>query len=261
MRTGALRVSRAIAIGSLLLLATRPVAAVDFSLDVYADGALIASVNQTDLGCVDQPDGVSALCHAEEIPYGDTYTAATVDIGNPDVAPSDPDYYLLIDSDPVVTGTVGITNAQPFSQQFTFVFTLPVASMPTSTTGGRVSGTLTDQGGGGASVTTAGPGTSFYNALIDGAPYGGGVPSLYDDFTQFTANNNSTVIPQLQFGTPIPSFPGPAVTTSIGIQLDFVLTGNDHVSFTSNHVVVPEPATAALLGLGLVFLARKRRVS
>ena len=33
----------------------------------------------------------------------------------------------------------------------------------------------------------------------------------------------------------------------------------DNVSFTSNHVVVPEPGTAALVSLGLVLLARRRR--
>src|SRR5262245_41172430 len=112
MRTGARFVSWAgVGIMSVMLLASAPIAAVDFGLQVFADGNLIATVNQTDLGCVDQPDGVSALCHAESIPYGTDYTAATVNIGDPTVLPSNPDYYLLI-SDPTVTGTIGITNAQ-----------------------------------------------------------------------------------------------------------------------------------------------------
>lgn len=253
MRAGALAVSRVIATAVLTLLAAGPMAAVDFSLEIYADGVRIddGNVDQTRLGCVDNPDGLTATCNAQDLNYGGTYTAVEIDIVD-----------FFIDSDPVVTGTLGVTNTSSSATHFTFVFTLPVASMPGSTlTGGRISGTLTDQGGGGATVSTFAP-NSFYTALIDGAPYGGGTTTLYDDPTAFNALNNSTAIPQLQFGTPIPSFPGPPVTTSIGIQLDFVLTGFDHVSFTSNHVVVvPEPSTAALLGLGLAFLARKRRVS
>ena len=39
------------------------------------------------------------------------------------------------------------------------------------------------------------------------------------------------------------------------MRIDFQLTGNDQASFTSNFVVhVPEPGTAALLGVGLLAL-------
>lgn len=59
-----------------------------------------------------------------------------------------------------------------------------------------------------------------------------------------------------------PLVTGPAVAASIGLRIDFLLTGQDQASFTSNFVVVPvpEPGTAALLGLGLlVFAIRARR--
>ena len=100
-------------------------------------------------------------------------------------------------------------------------------------------------------------GSSFYTALIDN----NSVATLYDDPSSVTAgaflSNN---LPALAFGVPIPSQPGPAVNTSIGIRLDFTLTPGDSASFTSNFVVVvPEPNTALLMGLGLALMALRRR--
>jgi hypothetical protein len=247
MRVGAARVLGAVAIAGALGLAASGARAIPITLTAYADGVLIGSSDQNALGCVDNPDGVSAVCNAAGIEYGADYTAISVSITN-----------LQIDSDPVVTGTTGITNSQAFAQHITLVYTLPVVAMPFGTvTGGRVSGTLTDQDANGASVSTAGAGTAFYTALLDGANW----QQLYTDPASFAVLGTSTAIPNVTFGSPIPSLPGPAVASTIGIRLDFILSGFDSVSFTSNHVVnpVPEPGTAALVGLGLVFLAGRRR--
>ncbi len=47
--------------------------------------------------------------------------------------------------------------------------------------------------------------------------------------------------------------------TSIETQYNFTLTANDQASGTSNFIVIPEPATIALLGLGVFGIFRRKR--
>ncbi len=51
---------------------------------------------------------------------------------------------------------------------------------------------------------------------------------------------------------------GPILANSIGILLTFTLSPGDSASVLSRFEVVPEPGTAALLGLGLLALAVRR---
>lgn len=244
MRPAVSSFARFLLLAGVAVLATSRANAVNFTLDVYADGVLIGQADQSRLGCTDNPDGVSAHCFVQDLPYGADYPLVNIDEINID-----------IDSDPVVTGTITSTNLQPTSQLFTYIFTLPVASMPTSLTGGSARGTVTDTNGDGATLTPGAGGV--YTALIDGASYG--APQLLNGIYVDPAGGGPTSIPTSTFGAPIPSYPGPAVNTSIGIQLEFTLTGFDQASITSNHVVVPEPGTAGLLGVGLAGLASRRR--
>lgn len=246
MRLDASFVFRGLVLAGLVLLATAPAqAAVELRLQILADGVQIGDVDQSHLGCVDNPDGVSAVCSANNLEYSGDYPLLNIDTIN-----------LEIDSDPTVSGSMSVTNLDTINTQlFTFIFTLPVSPIASPVTGGSARGTVTDTNGNGATISNLGG--SLYTALLDGVDW----QSLHTGVSYSdTSSPGPTSFTSLSFGSPIPSLPGPGpVTTSIGIRLEFKLTPGDQASITSNHVVVPEPHTAGLMALGLGFLAKKRR--
>jgi hypothetical protein len=247
MRLGFSRLALALSFG-LVLFATAPALAIPVTLDVFADGVHIGTANQDNLGCTNNPDGVSANCFVQNLPYGTEYPLLNID-----------EISLHIDSDPVVTGTTVITNTFSTTQHITLLFTLPVTAIPGATlTGGSFRGTVTDRDGDGATLATFGPGSSLYTAMIDGADW----QTLYQHNQSFSAGQFlSSNVSSTNFGSPIPSLLGPPALNTIGIRLDFTLTAFDSASFTSNHVVipVPEPHTAGLLLIGLALLGKRRR--
>src|SRR5215470_91583 len=126
--------ARSFLVAGLVLFVNARANAVAFTLDVYNNGVLIGSSDASHLGCVDNPDGVSAHCFVQNIPYGPGYEAVNVN-----------ELDMTIDSDPVVTGTMTVTNSLPTTQLFSFIFTLPVSPIPgSSLTGGSARGTVTD---------------------------------------------------------------------------------------------------------------------
>jgi hypothetical protein len=225
----------------------------------------IANVDETVMSCDDVIPGQSAVCDAQDLQYGSSYTAIEVDFGcGGAVDPGTCDDFE-IDNDPNVTGSMTVTNTFNTTQHFTLLFTLPVSAISAPTqTSGSYRATFRDGGEvNGATLATQDPlhpmdpGTgAFYQALIDNAVYG---PQLYVHPQSFSSAGSATGnVPVATFGSPVP-FVGPAVSTSIGIRLDFTLTPFDRATFTSNHFVIPEPHTGALMALGLAVLAARRR--
>ena len=211
--------------------------AIPVELTVYQNGEQQGYYTEQDLGC--SAGDVTTRCQGSSFTVGDL----RLDSWN-----------IFFDNDPVVNGLVAVTNLNAVTQQFTLIFTLPVAPIgPSTLIGGSVQGGMTDNTGDDATVSTP-AGSAFYTARIDNV----GVQQLYIDPQSFSAGGPflSGNIPNAAVGTPIPSQAGPAVASNIGIQLDFLLTPGDSASFTSVFVVVvPEPATAALFGVGLLGIA------
>jgi len=170
---------------------------------------------------------------------------------------------ILADPDPFINSNISVTNNMASTQTFMLNVSLPIApSLPDSVLGGSVQGGISADADGG---TLSSAGDSIYRALIDGSVFGEPA-KLFDDPTSVTvgafqsgslmANGNTFD----EFGTPIPSAPGPAIANSIGIQLEFTLTPGDQASFTSTFVAeIPTPGTLAVFGAAGLVIGRRRR--
>ncbi len=165
---------------------------------------------------------------------------------------------LLLDQDPFVSSSFGITNNTGVLQTFTISITTASMALGAPTVmSGTISGFvgdgngLLDQFGNGGTVRTQGV-SPFYEALVDGV----GVRSLYTAPTTASAPLFGTnPIANQNFGGEA----GPAIASSIGIRNIFEVTPGDNAGFTSTFLIVPSPAGLGLFGaLGLVALRRRR---
>lgn len=163
------------------------------------------------------------------------------------------DWVWDIDPDPVVSGGFSFTNVTGAPQNFAVSLTLPAVVPSPAQMRGSISGSLVDAATDGATLQTL-AGIPVYTALIDGVS----VQTLLND--PYSTSAVGTAAP---WGAPAPAsfgfMPSGPVAVSIGISHQFNLSGGfDSASFVSRFEVIPEPATIALLLLGIVGVARRR---
>jgi hypothetical protein len=241
-----LRVYVALSPVVVALMAAVSAQAVPFTLGIYADGVLLETVDNSDLGCSDTGPNTTE-CSATDLAYSNgSYTALRINSID-----------LELDNDPLVSGNIAISNEQAFTQRFTFLFTLPISSIPGPTIqSGSISGSVADGFEGDGATISAPVGEAIYQARIDGVD----TNALHADPASFSAPAfDIGSIPAASFG---PLLGGPALA-NIQLELDFFLTSFDSVQITSEHQVepVPEPASGAMVAIGLALLAARRRIT
>ncbi len=167
---------------------------------------------------------------------------------------------LTVDTDPAVSSVFGFTNLGASPMTFIVTVDLPIAPIPVGTLiGGSMSGSVTDANVNGlGGVSTVSP-AALYTGRIDGTNLVGLAelhPDPYSTPAFGFAGDSSSIAP-VSFGLPGPTVPGPAVTTSIGIQNEFSLSPGDIASMTNVFIVqpVPEPSSLVLGMLGAAALA------
>src|SRR5262245_61173063 len=170
MRT---RVYVVLGLAVVALMAANSAQAVPFTLGIYADGVLLETVDNGDLGCLDTGPNTTS-CSATDLAYSNgSYTALRINSID-----------LDIDNDPLVDGNIDISNEQGFTQRFTLIFNLPITSIPGATVqSGSISGSVADGFEGDGATISAPAGEAIYQARIDGVD----TNALHADPASFSA--------------------------------------------------------------------------
>jgi PEP-CTERM motif len=155
---------------------------------------------------------------------------------------------LQFDPDPFVLNNILVTNTSNVTQLFTAFVGLPTTFPAPNIISGSVRTSVIDGGLDGATVATSGQ--PLYQAQIDGAT----VATLQNHPFTLNAGVGASNTAAATFG-PIPN--NVPVNSNIGIQLRFTLTPGDTAAILSRFdvVAIPEPASVALIGLGLTLIS------
>jgi hypothetical protein len=152
---------------------------------------------------------------------------------------------LAFDPDPFVLNNILVTNTTASTQIFSAFVGLPTTFGAPNIISGNVRTSVIDGGADGATIATV-AGQSLYLAQIDSVT----VASLQNDPFSVIAPAGGSNTASAAFGPTGSLVP---VNSNIGIQLRFSLSPGDTAAILSRFdvVAVPEPASAALMGVGL----------
>lgn len=156
-----------------------------------------------------------------------------------------------------VSGNFVVINSGSMAQDFEIVLTLPVVVTGSKMTmyGGSVAGSVIGDADGGFFGTTGS--NPVWSASTDGMVI---ADLLTAPINISTSPFQSALVGSMSFGDPIPSAPGPNLSSSLEITLRFTLGAGDSAAFTSILVAqVPAPGAVALLGLAGLVGSRRRR--
>ena len=161
---------------------------------------------------------------------------------------------LEFNPDPTVYHNLLITNNTATTQSYTLTSTLNTGAFAApNLIHGSITTQVQDCGSDGAQVA-APAGGAIYNAQIDGTTV---KQMQVDPFSISTTPPNFVNNNLEEFGPQLSNIP---VNNNIGIVLTFELSPGDEVSILSRFdVLVPEPASMALLGIGGLAMLRRRR--
>jgi hypothetical protein len=235
---------RLLSIFVLMCLWPASSSALGFKLGVEGGSTMTLDENSAMLGCGPPGPGGSFQCSGTNMMTPDWNLTS---------------WMLNLDPDPTVFANTVVRNMTGSTQTFFLNIVLPISVNvgPPSIITGSIQGGVTDTNGNASALLSSVAPTAIYRAAIDGVV----VRTLLNHVSSLNVNaafQSKSFIPSPGYSNEI--LAGTSATTNIAIFLRFDLSPGDSASFTSVFNVVPEPSTAALLGLGLLgLLATARR--
>ena len=228
-------------LGLVVAIAGRSQAA-PILVEVYSDNVLVQSWNSVALGCGPIAAGTEGCTAISNQSAGD------FNIRN---------LNLTLQSQAIANANLAVDNVDTASHRLTVNIILTTSTATPAGVSGTLAGSITDgitgvDVGDDVATMTAPTGSAIYTALLDNAAYQTMRP---DPFTLGPTATSVSLSPT-NFGLPNPpGQAGPVVTSTITLRFDFLLTPRDQAGLQGSLRIVPEPGTAALLGLGLIALA------